>query len=326
MRHPVAESPTAPFGVRLALIALLPVIAALLYLEGQDFDPGLLQLRPGSSASPGPFPKQLAALPMTGPARRYDKDNLYEYINGHAEHFIGAGFQGLSVGEYGMDAEGQPQVVINLYDMGTPINAFGLLVGEAGERKSADVGALGFTTGKGVSFIQGPYYVQLSLFDPALPALDLARELASKLPAQTENTDLAFSFPRLGEVVETRFIREYYRGIDFLNNVLERTFDRDGQKLDAFLITGTEDRIRALAGALANFLSAEGIAFRTLDRQGLQFHAVEDPYEGNWFFVALPGRLLGVFAPFDDALVEEIRRFGQPTRTEPSTGPSETAR
>ena len=48
---------------------------------------------------------------MSEPAREFDADSLYEYINGHAEYYLGAGFEGLSVGEYGAGEDGQPKLV-----------------------------------------------------------------------------------------------------------------------------------------------------------------------------------------------------------------------
>ena len=41
---PAPDSPTAPFGIRLALILLLPLLATALYLDGQRFDPDLVEL------------------------------------------------------------------------------------------------------------------------------------------------------------------------------------------------------------------------------------------------------------------------------------------
>ena len=117
MEKATVESPTAPPAVRLLLIVLLPIIALLLYLDGQVYDPDLLDFGPANSAGkadPQLFPDRIAGLERSGQIRWFDKGNLYEYINGHAEYFIGAGFQALSVGEYGADRDSEPKVVINL--------------------------------------------------------------------------------------------------------------------------------------------------------------------------------------------------------------------
>ena len=101
---PVAnpESPTAPPLVRALLIALLPILALLFYLDGQNYDPGLVDFQSGEATAFSPaadlFPETIAGLTRTGQIRRFGKDDLYEYINGHADYFIGAGFRGLAVG------------------------------------------------------------------------------------------------------------------------------------------------------------------------------------------------------------------------------------
>jgi hypothetical protein len=319
MTDPLAQSPTAPAAVRLLLLGLLPLIAGLLYLDGQRFDTGLLDLSAGApGAATDPFPDRVAGLERAGPVRHFDKDNLYEYINGHAEYFIGAGFRTLAVGEYGTGADGQPRVVVNLYDLGTALNAFGVLANEAGDREPEAVGALAFRSGQGVDFIQGPYYAQVSLFDPGLPALETARELAAHLAPRAGGTELAFGFPDLGEVGETRFVREYYRGMEFLNRVLERSFVRDGREIQTFLVSGPDAEIAGIREALLGFLDEEGIAHRTRDEEGLRFQEVQDPYEGEWFFLALPERLVGVFAPLDASLSEDLRRFADQLAGPPS--------
>lgn len=317
MMRPIPEPPTAPLTIRLVLIALLPLILVYLYLEGQDFDPGMLEIRPEDNSLNKWLPRRLGSLVLAGPIRRYDQDSLYEYIDGHAEYFLAAGFRDLAVADYGRDAENQPQVVVNLYQLDSPLNAFAVLANEAGSGANVEVGTLGIANEQGINFIQGPWYVQMSLFDPALPNLELAQQLASQLPV-ADGAALSLCFPPLGEVVETQFVRKSYHGLDFLDKVLERTFRRAGQELRAFLISAPEAEIQRLTGELGRYLAAEGIPARSESRQGLTFHSVQDPYEGDWFYVALPDCLVGVYRALDASLMEEIGHFAQQSPTHPS--------
>jgi len=312
MTEPVAESPTAPFAVRLALIVLLPLIALALYFDGQHYDPDLVQLEPrqaGASVAGDLFPPSLAGLQRAGQVRRFDKENLYEYIDGHAEYFIGAGFRALAVGEYGDSGNGQPALVVNLYDMGAPLNAFGVLVDEAGDQESADVGTMGFRSGQGVSFIHGPYYVQMSLFDDALPAEEAGADLAQSLAKEVKDPGLAFRFPDLGRVTATRFVKESYHGLEFLNEVLERSFERNGKEIRAFLAQGSAAEIGKLVAAFEAFFKEDEMPYQRIEQGELVFFSIEDPYEGAWFFVPLQASLVGVYAPLDDQLIAEIEKF-----------------
>lgn len=307
-------TPDAPLGVRLGLWLLLPLLFLALYLDGRHQVPEGLEFAAASAPRPPVtrlLPATLGGLARAGEVRHFGPDNLYEYINGHAEYFLSAGFRGLAVGEYGTAGEGQPALVVNLYDMGEALNAFGVFADEAGDRETVAVGSMGARSGQGLNFLQGRFYAQLSLFDPARSAEPAGAELASLLAGPSSGQALAFRFPDLGEVTETRFIKEDYRGLGFLDRVLERAFLRDGQEIQAFLVQGTATDIAALVSAFEHFFDEDGLSYQRLEREGLGFYTVADPYEGEWFFVPLENRLIGVYAPLEPALIAEIAAFAR---------------
>lgn len=312
MAKTVAASPTAPLGIRILLMALLPLIALAVYVDGQFYDPDLTDFaasRDGTESKGLAIPETLAGLSRFGQTRRFDEETLYEYINGHAEYFLGAGFRGLRVIEYGDSGNGQPTLVINLYDMGAALNAFGVLIDEAGDQTAVDIGAMGFANGRGLTFIQGRYYVQVTVFDDDTSAQRAGMALAEALDDQTDDNALAFSFPDLGEVRSTRYVKEDYRGLEFLNGVLERELDRDGKEIQVFLVQASTDEIAALVQAFETFFAEDEMPYTLVERDGLAFYAVDDPYEGEWFFVPSGDRLIGVYAPLDDDLAAEIGAF-----------------
>ncbi|MEA3278301.1 MAG: DUF6599 family protein [Pseudomonadota bacterium] len=314
MSKTAGESPTAPFGIRALLIALLPILGVLLYLDGQDYDADLVELeRRGSAAGLGAdaFPDSIAGLERFGQIRRFDTDNLYEYINGHAEFFLGAGFQGLTVVEYGVPGGEQPVLVVNLYHMGEPLNAFGVLVDEAGGSEPVDLGSMGFRSGNGVTLIHGPYYVQISSYEDAVSAPEAGAEMVAALEGVISNPGLAFRFPDLGTVTSTRFVKEDYRGLGFLNGVLERRFERNGEEIEAFLVSGTADSVQHLVRAFETFFREDELPYRKIEKEGLTFYSVNDPYEGDWFFLPLGERLIGVYAPLDEGLAAAIKAFAK---------------
>jgi hypothetical protein len=314
MSAPAPESPTAPLSVRVLLIALLPVLALLIYLDGQRYVPDLVDFQTQdleTSPSASLFPEAIAGLVRMGQIRHFGKDDLYEYINGHAEYFIGAGFRGLGVGEFAVPGSQQPNLVVNLYDMGTPLNAFGVLVDEAGDQQSVEVGTLGFKSDRGLSFIHGPLYVQMSLFDNPTSPLETARFMAAILAETVDRADLAFRFPELGVTKSTRFVREYYRGVEFLNNVLERTFERNTTEIQVFMVSGTPRAIQTLMTSFTEFFAGEGIVQQPIRHNGLTFYKVEDPYEGEWFYLPLEEQLIGVYTPLDEGIAAEMQAYAE---------------
>jgi hypothetical protein len=58
----------------------------------------------------------------------YDADNLWEYINGAAELFVSYGVESCRTTDL---SSGDLTVTVDLYDMGTPLNAFGVFEQEA---------------------------------------------------------------------------------------------------------------------------------------------------------------------------------------------------
>jgi hypothetical protein len=222
----------------------------------------------------------------------------------------------LAVAEYG--PPGRPSLVVNLYDLGAPLNAFGVLADEAGDREPLELGSLGFAVGKGASFIQGPYYVQISLFDPAIAVLEAGRPLAEALARQAPAAGLVFRFPELGPVKATRYIKESYHGLDFLSQVLERSFARpQGEELRVFLISGEPARIQGLVAAFETQFRQDRIPVQRLDDAGLSYYLVTDPYEGDWFFLPVEGRLLGVYGPLDVELKTTLRAWADVDRAAP---------
>jgi hypothetical protein len=118
------------------------------------------------------------------------------------------------------------------------------------------------------------------------------------------------SFPELGEPLDTYFVKEDYRGIGVLDNALERIFERDGMEITAFLITGKAEEITSTSDQLLAFLDQDGIDYALVERPQGNYYRVEDPYEGEWFFVAHKERLIGVFTPPQEALLAKIFSSG----------------
>src|SRR5208283_863934 len=187
---------SVPLKYRIILIGLLPLIAGVLYFRGQKFDPALIDFKTiarrgvvGSVASPqaiqGSQPiavaQDIAGFRKFGEAHIYTKENLYEHVDGHAEYFISAGFQGLTVTEYiatGSKAT-QAEIQAEVFDLGKSIQAFGVLADESGENPPpVSVGTIGYKTSDGVNFIKGRYYVKISAFNPKTPVVKFAKELA----------------------------------------------------------------------------------------------------------------------------------------------------
>ncbi len=309
MSKAILPSLDAPLWSRWLLTLLLPVIALSIAWQGQHFDPGLVQLQASDRPKLLPLPEQLVGLPRFGQLRPYNAENLYEYINGHAEYYLSSGFKALTVAEYAPTGAQQPQLVINLYHMSEPLFAFGALMDElAPEAEPVEIGSMAFASGNGLNLILGPYYIQLSRFDERTDLLQAATALSQQLRAQLGQIDeLELSFPPLGEPKATYFVKEAYRGMEFLNQVLERVFQRGEEEITAFQINASAAQIQTTQQALEAFLRGEDIAVTTGEHNGLSYRLVDDPYEGQWFFIVTQTRLLGAFSAPRPELLQAIQ-------------------
>lgn len=229
---------SVPLIYRLLLIGLLPLIALFLYSRGQKYDPALIDFKttvqqenPDSEARTHAL-QEAAALPVVrdiagfrqlGRTRSYTKDNLYEYVNGHAEYFISAGFQGLAVTEYVASESNatQAEIQAEVFDMGKSIQAFGVLADESGENPApVSVGTMGYKTSGGVYFFKGRYYIKIAAFSPKTAVIAFAQRFSDSISAGQDSFQVFAKFPNLGKVEKTRFAKEGYRGLDFLHNVI----------------------------------------------------------------------------------------------------------
>jgi hypothetical protein len=307
----MAEPRPAPAVARLALALFPPLLAAGLWWQAQHHDAGLVSFEAARAEAQDPLatrlPATLAGLPQAGTLRRFHRDNLYEYVNGHAEHYLSAGFQGLLVAEYGQDAQGQPLLVANLWDMGRPLHALGVLMDEAGPQAGGLAGeAPVLETAKGLSFTHGARYVQLTRFADGVDLPAAAAGLRAAFGAAEGGSLADVAFPDFGSILGTRFVKEGYRGYDALANVVERRFARGSGELVAFTVEAAPARVAEVQRALLAFLDAEQVLHAPVPAGAITLHRVEDRYEGDWFFAAGGGRLVGAFAPLDDALAAAV--------------------
>jgi len=313
---------SGPLKYRLLLIGLLPLTAGVLYFKGQKYDPALIDFKAavrqevtGSVAStqaiqesqPLPVVQDIAGFRKLGETRRYTKENLYEHVDGHAEYFISAGFQGLTVTEYiaaGSKAA-QAEIQVEVFDMGKSIQAFGVLADEAGENPPpVSLGTMGYKTSNGVNYIKGRYYVKISAFSPNTPVIKFAKGLADTLSTGQDSFQVFSKFPDIGKVEKSRFAKEGYRGLDFLHNVIEREYSTGSGKIKVALMAGSEHEVRSLLSSLLDYFGKSGMRYEKTERGGTEVYKVMDKYEGNWFLIRSRDAVFGVFGTDDEEILE----------------------
>jgi hypothetical protein len=177
---------------------------------------------------------------VAGP-ERYEVDTLWEYINGQADFFIDYGFEQVDTAEYEHAAEAL-SVVVEVYRMGRPQEAFGIFAAErTREDQSAEIGAGAFVGSNTLGFWQGSHYAKVTTFEdgPAVEPLMLAmaREISSRLPDGPSKLRTLGLFPDDGLVSGSeRFIPKNFLGQPYLAEVYRVDTVQSGQEFQLFIV------------------------------------------------------------------------------------------
>jgi len=304
---------TRSYAFRVLLIGFLPLTAALLYYEGQRYDPALLRfdrMPSDNTAVNRMLPEKLNGFNLLGAVRNFTRDTLYEYVDGHAEYFISAGFAGLTVGEYGSAAGARssgPDVIVDIYNMGNSLQAFGVLSDESrGGLTDIGAGLRGFRSPSGLSFTSGRYYIKISSYNERAPLEEIASRIAGSTGEASEQMPAMPSFADLGAPVSTRYIKEAYRGLDFLNNVTEREYVVNGTTVQVFTVTREAGDIDALTESFIRYFKQSGIEYSRRDRKGSTIYKIRDRYEGDWTMVVSRDVLEGMFGTSDKEIINKF--------------------
>jgi hypothetical protein len=141
----------------------------------------------------------------------YDRETLYDYINGGAELYLSYGFHRLTSRRY--VREGEPDIVVDVFDMGDSQNAFGVF-SHSREVVESRFGQGSQYTGGLLLFWKGRYYVSV-LASPETEAsrdaaFDLARRIEASIREEGPLPDVIALLPREDLIEESiRFFRHY---------------------------------------------------------------------------------------------------------------------
>jgi hypothetical protein len=210
------------------------VIAAFIGGRG-----AILATSPGRAATT--LVPEIEGWTLSESPQTFAPDSLYEYIDGAAESYLGYDFKELAVAQYQKPGT-EASLTIEIYDMGTPLNAFGIYsVERYPENRLVVVGAQGYLEDEVLNFYVGGYYVKLVCFNAGkeTPAVleNAARKVAMKAGAAGSLPPLLSVFPQDGLVANSeKYIRKNVLGFDFLRNGYLASYKVLSMEFDAFVI------------------------------------------------------------------------------------------
>ena len=228
----------------------------------------------------------------------YDKENLFDRIDGEAELYFPYGFERLAYARYSNRQDDRNVIEADVYEMGSLLDAFGIYATYR-RKDGADVavGVEGTVSPAQLFFYQGRYFVRLQAVGTRDPGKDTflpcARAISGNLPrvAGGPGELEAFKFPAV-EPKSERYTAKSLFGYDFFRRgfIADATL-KDGQ-VQLFLVPEeSPEAARKAFDRYRTYLEASGKnAVMTGPAERISLSAV-DPLYGN-VFVEQEGRFL----------------------------------
>ena len=223
----------------------------------------------------------------------FDRNNLYERINGAAPLFFENNFQEMTSMEY---TQGDDYVTIQAYRHATPEDAFGMY---ASERSSdmvnySGIGGEAQGDGYGLFFFSGDMYVKMMASQVSETINEtmqnIARVLAEKIDANASYPAVLKSFPKDGLIPYTEaYITQNYIGHEFLKQAYTANYVWNDRKIQLFVIDGqTPEGAKALLESY--------FAFTKQKEDFVEGNLlIKDRYNGNIPLIWRGQYLIGVF-------------------------------
>ena len=247
-----------------------------------------------------PSAGELADFKIMDKPATYHPANLWNYINGGASIYLAYDFEEL-VTFTTIHRTSELEIVVDIYDMGKPINAYGIYsVERCPDGKPIKWGCDGSLCGGALYFWQDRYYVKLMPYyitpraDELLPKL--AGIISRKLPdVQVLPRQLAV-FPQDGRIKNSdRYIKKDILGQDYFQNGFRMEYDLKGHQYTILLIEGATPQETDLnLKRYRAYLDESGKVSEKISGLGEQAFLGKDRFYGTVIFARKKRFIIGV--------------------------------
>ena len=238
----------------------------------------------------------------------YDATGLWELINGAADIFLSYGFETVTVQKF---SAGEVTASIAVYDMGRPLNAFGIYRTEA----PADETAVSVGTEAVVSppyqclLLKDRYYVKVEAYEGDIDQATgeaLVAAIADALPGNAGLPPEFMALPIDGMVAgSSQYTREALYGLAELNESVHAAYTDDtGSEYQAFVLLHTDE---VTADDVWQKLTSR---WQEIDHGGEPVLFREVPYSGLVGVIRSNGGIIGVTnAADEEQLLDRLGRI-----------------
>lgn len=184
----------------------------------------------------------------------FTPDNLYEQINGRAEFYLAYNVVGMTMAIYEIEPSEEPFFECSVYDMGTPLNAYGAYSGDRSQDTEViDLGRQAYRSGASFFIWQGQYYCRIVASDDNVELADLGLQIAKKfanfLPDHGQPVTALNALPKKNRIPhsDNYFLVDAF-GLDFMVHTFTAKYDYQDSEVTQFVSTqeSKADAIEAL--------------------------------------------------------------------------------
>jgi len=228
----------------------------------------------------------------------FNKDTLFDHINGEAELYFPYGFDMLATATYMNRKNSEVWIVADVYRMASLLDAFGIYSNyRKADAASVKVGAEGFGSSFQLMFYQDRYFVRLQVTGATSLGQDVflacARSVSEKLPFNARPAGELEALKIPGIVPKTeRYIAKSLLGYAFFRRGIIADALVEGERVQVFLVT--EDSVSAAREAFdhyRSYLKAEGKNIQLQEERDYVSIMAVDPLYGG-VFVEQSGRYI----------------------------------
>jgi len=177
---------------------------------------------------------------LTENPHSYDKENLYEYINGNCELYFSYGFKELISAYYQNVTDPSQEISVDIYDMGRALNAFGVYSSMIHPDYSYDtIGNEAIISSQEIRLWQNRYEIEIrSNFSENAAEImkHFAQTISRKIPAEIPLAEFQWLIKE-NQIPHTfKYVASGFLGQDSLPGGFEALYDLDGMVVKGFVI------------------------------------------------------------------------------------------
>ena len=147
----------------------------------------------------------------------YEADSLYDYIDGGAEVYLAHNFCGLYAHRY--EKPGQPEIVVDIFSMGSHDDAYGVYHHDMREGESAGIGTESELNENALFFHRNRYFVSIFAFDVTDETVETMLKMGREFDSRMRNIPNYYSYLHLLPKLDFQPVRlpKYFHHYQCLN-------------------------------------------------------------------------------------------------------------